>query len=354
MRGKSAALSVLALIIDQSMRSGDFMKDLLVAVAATCGAVTATAAGAAPVESSIEASGPEGPLKGTLLSPEGGSATVVLIIPGSGPTDRDGNSRLGILAAPYRLLAEGLAAHGVTTVRIDKRGMFGSSAATAHPNAVTIPDYVTDVQAWTRVIRERTKASCIWLLGHSEGGLIAMAAAAKNPDLCGLLLVSAPGRPMGEIIREQLKANPANAPLLSQALPALDALEAGKPVDTANMNPALLPLFRPEVQGFLISAFSYDPAKLLAGYAKPVLILQGLRDIQVREADAQALKLADPKATLVLLPDVNHVLKSVSTDDMKENFATYGNSSLPLAPGVVESINNFLTSHAKTAAAGGH
>jgi alpha-beta hydrolase superfamily lysophospholipase len=319
------------------------MKDLIIAVAASCGVA---AAAAAPMESTIEAPGPAGALQGTLLTAGGVSGPVVLIIPGSGPTDRDGNSPAGILAASYRLLAEGLAAHGVTSVRIDKRGMFGSAAATADANAVTIPDYVADVQAWTRVIRERTKASCIWLLGHSEGGLVAMAAA-RNADVCGLLLVAAPGRPMGEIIREQLKANPANAPLLSQAFPALDALEAGKHVDTAGMNPALLRLFRPQVQGFLISAFAYDPRQLLAGYAEPVLILQGQRDIQVREADAQALKLANPKATLVLLPDVNHVLKSVASDDMGANVATYGNSSLPLAPGVVQSISDFLTSHAK-------
>lgn len=322
------------------------MKDLLIAVAASCGVVAGAAAGAAPVESPIEAPGPGGPLKGTLLTPDGGHGAVVLIIPGSGPTDRDGNSPLGISAAPYRLLAEGLAAHGVTTVRIDKRGMFGSVAATADANAVTIPDYVADVQSWTRVIREHTQGSCIWLLGHSEGGLVAMASA-KNPDVCGLLLVSAPGRPLGEILREQLKANHANAPVLSEALPAIDALEAGKRVDTSAMNPALLPLFRPTVQGFLISAFSYDPAKLLARYEKPVLILQGQRDLQVREADARALKLADPKATLVLLPDVNHVLKSVASDDMRENFATYGNANLPLAPGVVQSIGDFLKGHVK-------
>jgi uncharacterized protein len=319
------------------------MKDLIVAIAASFGVAAALAA---PVESPIEAPGPAGPLKGTLLTPESGHGPVILIIPGSGPTDRDGNSPAGVLAGSYRLLAEGLAAHGVTSVRIDKRGMFGSSAATADANAVTIPDYIADVQAWTRVIRQRTKASCIWLLGHSEGGLVAMAAA-KNPDVCGLLLVAAPGRPMGEIIREQLKANPANAPLLSQALPAIDALEAGKRVDTAAMNPALLRLFRPEVQGFLISAFSYDPRQLLAGYAKPVLILQGQRDLQVREADAQSLKQANPTATLVLLPDVNHVLKSVASDDVRSNAATYGNSSLPLAPGVVQSISDFLTSNAR-------
>ncbi len=321
------------------------MKELIVAVAASCG--VAAAAAAAPLESSIEAPGPAASLKGTILTPEGGRGPVILIIPGSGPTDRDGNSPAGVLAAPYRLLAEGLGAHGVTSVRIDKRGMFGSSAAIADANAVSIPDYVADVQAWTRVIRERTKTPCVWLLGHSEGGLVAMAAA-KNPDVCGLLLVAAPGRPMGEIIREQLKANPANAPLLSQALPAIDALEAGKHVDTAAMHPALLRLFRPEVQGFLISAFSYDPPKLLAGYGKPVLILQGLRDLQVREADARALKLADPKATLVLLPDVNHVLKSVTSDDVSANIASYSNSSLPLAPGVVPAISDFLDANQPT------
>ena len=113
---------------------------------------------------------------------------------------------------------------------------------------------------------------------------------------------------MGEVIRGQLKANPANAPLLSQALPAIDSLEAGKRADVEKMNPALQQLFSPKVQGFLIDAFSYDPPQLLNGYAKPVLILQGQRDIQVQEADAHILKQADPGATLVLLPDVNQCL----------------------------------------------
>jgi pimeloyl-ACP methyl ester carboxylesterase len=314
------------------------------ALAASCGVAAAAPAASNPVETPIEAPGPSGPLKGTMLAPEAGGGPVVLIIPGSGPTDRDGNSPAGITAASYRLLAEGLAAHGVTSVRIDKRGMFGSTAATPDANAVTIDDYAADVQAWTRIIRQRTKRNCVWLLGHSEGGLVAMAAA-KNTDVCGLLLVAAPGRPLGEILREQLKANPANAPLLDQALPAIDALEAGKRVDTSGMPAALMGLFRPAVQGFLINALSYNPTHLLAGYAKPVLILQGQRDRQVREADARALKGADPAATLVLLPDVNHVLKSVATDDIRANIATYGDSSLPLAPRVVESLVDFLKLH---------
>jgi uncharacterized protein len=277
-----------------------------------------------------------------MLAPVAVRGPVVLIIPGSGPTDRDGNNPAGVLAAPYRLLAESLAARGVTTVRIDKRGLAGSASATPDGNAVTISDYVTDVHAWTAVIRQRTRASCVWLLGHSEGGLVALVAAKNQQDVCGLILVSAAGRPMGEVLREQLMANPANAPLLDRALPAIDALEAGKHVDTTNMPAPLLRLFNPRVQGFLISAFSYDPAQLLAGFTKPVLILQGLRDIQVHEADARLLKGADPAAALVLLPDVNHVLKSVASDDVRANIATYGNSGLPLAPGVTGAISGFL------------
>jgi len=298
-------------------------------------------------ETFVEAPGPMGPLKGTLLAPSVGHGPVVLIIAGSGSTDRDGNSPAGILAAPYRLLAEGLVVHGVTTLRIDKRGLGGSAAATPDGNAVTIPDYVTDVHAWVAVLRQRTDAPCVWLLGHSEGGLIAMAAAANQQDVCGLILVATAGRPMGEVLRDQIKANAANASLLDQALPAIDSLEAGKRVDIKDMPPPLQRLFNPRVQGFLISVFSYDPVRLLKGFPKPVLILQGQRDIQVHEADARNLKSADPQATLVLLPDVNHVLKSVSSDDLSANLATYSNASLPLAPRVLDAIAEFLAANTR-------
>jgi pimeloyl-ACP methyl ester carboxylesterase len=304
--------------------------------------------GAAPVETLVEAPGPTGPLKGTMLAPPVGHGPAVLIIAGSGPTDRDGNSPGGILAAPYRLLAEGLVAHGVTTVRMDKRGLGGSVGATPDGNAVTIPDYVTDVHAWVALIRKRTDALCIWLLGHSEGGLIAMVAAKSQQDVCGLVLVSTAGRPMGEVLRDQIKANPANASLLDQTLPAIDSLEAGKRVDIADMPPQLQRLFNPRVQGFLISVFSYDPVQVLKDFPKPVLILQGQRDIQVHEADARNLKSADPQATLVLLPDVNHVLKAVTSDDIAANIAAYSNASLPLASGVLDAIAEFLTANATT------
>lgn len=292
----------------------------------------------------VEAPGPQGVLKGSLVSP-GNGAPVVLIIPGSGPTDRDGNNPLGVKAAPYRLLADGLASAGIASVRTDKRGLFGSVGAVADPNDVTIDDYVRDTGAWVDVIRHQTRASCVWLLGHSEGGLVALAAAKRIDGLCGTILVATSGRPTGDLLKEQLRANAANAPLLAAAEQAIDTLASGQRVDVATLPPALVPIFAPAVQGFLISNFALDPSVLAADVARsgiPMMILQGGRDLQVTDTDAALLKQAAPDALLVTLPDANHVLKSVAADDVQANIASYAAGDLPLASGVVDAIAQFV------------
>jgi pimeloyl-ACP methyl ester carboxylesterase len=270
---------------------------------------------------------------------------IVLIIPGSGPTDQDGNSPMGIKASTYRLLAQELARQGIASVRIDKRGMYASAAAIADPNAVTIADYTSDVRVWANEIRKITGAKCIWLLGHSEGGLVALAAAQAAPTVDGVILAAVAGRPLGEVLRSQLRSNPANAPVLGEAFATLQALEAGKRIDATVLHPALRSLFRPEIQAFLIDVFTYDPISLLAGISKPVLILQGTKDLQVGEEDASRLAAVSAGGELVLLPGVNHVLKYVPGDDRASNLATYGNPDLPLAAGVVDAIAGFIESH---------
>src|SRR5262245_54909798 len=201
-----------------SYRGAPIMK-LAAAILALSIAAT-TSVSAAETRLSIE--GPSGTLQGTLAAPEGGpKAPVAVIIPGSGPTDRDGNNPLGVTAGSYRLLADALAAKGVSTIRIDKRGMFGSSAAAADADNVRMIDYAADVRAWGQEAQKRSSARCAWLIGHSEGSLVALITAQQPGGICGLILVAGPGRKMGDILREQLKANPANAPLLAQALAAI-------------------------------------------------------------------------------------------------------------------------------------
>jgi uncharacterized protein len=305
-----------------------------------------------PSSSEVEAPGPLGPLRGTLLTPAGDSSAVMIMIPGSGATDRDGNGPGGAGSAAMRLVAEGLAARGIATIRIDKRGLFGSGRAVVDANRVSIGDYAADVSQWVGVALERTGRPCAWLLGHSEGGLVALAAGQRPEDICGLVLVASAGRPLGAVLREQLRSNPANAPLLDEALPAIDSLEQGRGVDTSNMNPALMPLFAPPVQAYLIDLMSYDPSRLAAATRLPLLIVQGLRDLQVREADARALAAARPDARLVMVTEANHVLKAVPDGDRAANVAAYTDPSLPIAPGVVEAIADFVVQSGPSGRAG--
>jgi len=316
---------------------------LLMAVAAPQAVAQPTGGG------TIEAPGPSGPLQGTLVEAAGTGATpapMVLIVPGSGPTNRDGDSPLGVRGAVFRQLAEGLAARGIGSVRIDKRGMFGSAKAIPDANDVTIADYAGDVRNWIDVIRKRTGVPCVWVLGHSEGGLVALVAAQDAKDICGLLLIATAGRPMGAVLREQLRANPANAPILPSALGAIDSLEAGRKVDVARLHPAVAGLFDPRVQPYMIDAFRYDPAKLIARVEGPVLILQGKNDIQVGIEDASTLKNARPSAKMVTLAGVNHVLKPVRGAGRGANVATYADASIGIDPAVTDTIATMILSAA--------
>ncbi|HAD84121.1 MAG TPA: alpha/beta hydrolase [Brevundimonas sp.] len=296
-----------------------------------------------PVSTPVESPSSPAPLHGTLLTPEGETRAAAVIIPGSGPTDRDGNSpQFGIQAATYRLLAEGLAERGVATVRIDKRGIGESAAAGASEAELRFSAYAEDARAWAAEAAAKTGLPCAWLIGHSEGALVDLAAVAAKPDgggdkVCGLVLLSGAGRPAGVVLREQLNALP--EPLKTEAYAAVEELEAGRTV--ADPPASLAALFRPSVQPYLISWLALDPAKLAAAYDGPIFIGQGTTDIQVTVADAEALKTAQPRAELAIWDGVNHVLK-VAPAERAANVATYMDPALPLAPGVVEAVADFV------------
>ena len=269
----------------------------------------------------------------------GPDSPVILIVPGSGPTDLNGNSPLGVSSNTYKLLSESLAADGISTVRVDKRGMF-SSAEAGDPNAVTIEIYADDYKSWLDTIRAETGQPCVYMLGHSEGALMVSAASIENEHVCGLILVAGVGRPFGDVLREQLKANPANIIIMKEAVGIIETLERGERADTADMHVALRPLFGSQVQDFMISLMQADPAELAKKANKDTLIIQGENDIQVSTLDAEKLAAASG-GKLVMIEGMNHVLKD-APKSRRGNIATYRNADLPISDGVTEAIREFV------------
>lgn len=289
----------------------------------------------------VRIDGPAGPLEAEMLAVRD-AAHAVVIVPGSGPIDRDGNSpQASVGSDTYKLLAEDLARAGIASLRIDKRGFYGSAAAIANPNDVTIAAYAEDARRW--VERASELAPCVWIVGHSEGGLVALVAAQQAPaGLCGLVLLAAPGRPTGRLLVEQMRAIPGNAPLMPEIETIVADLEAGRRRAPSTISPPLQPLFTEGVQGYMADLFGYDPVKVASGWKGPVLIVQGTADMQVRPLDADLLASALPRAGRLELAGGTHMLRA---DVPGQPFVTYTDPSLPLHPDLVPGIVGFLEKH---------
>ncbi|WP_292051761.1 MULTISPECIES: alpha/beta hydrolase [unclassified Brevundimonas] len=292
-----------------------------------------------PTDTPVSVTTDTGTLHGSLMRPQGDVRATAVIIPGSGPTDRDGNNPLGVRNASLKQLAEGLAEQGIATVRIDKRGIAQSRAAGPDEASLSFTNMAEDARNWAKLAIEQTGARCAWLIGHSEGALVAQSAASQaDTPVCGLLLLSGSGRPAGVVLREQLAPQLPPA-LMAEADAALTELEAGRTLD--NPPPALAALFRPSVQPYMISWLALDPAALASNYDGPIFIGQGTTDIQTSVTDARALSEAQPRSTLKLWDGINHVLTE-APEDRAANIATYGNPEAKIAPQVVEDVSAFI------------
>jgi pimeloyl-ACP methyl ester carboxylesterase len=265
----------------------------------------------------------------TLVEPSDPDALVLMLISGSGPTDRDGNSRLGVSASYLSRLATKLGEHGIGSLRFDKRGVPGSQPVEREAD-VTMATFADD---W---LERRSDQRPVILVGHSEGGLVALAVAGRRPEIAGLVLVATPGLPPADTLRAQLQT--LEEPLRSQALAIEREIEDGREVET--MPDPLLPLFRPSVQPFLRSLFAMRPAEELATLRMPVLVIGGGTDLQVGRADFDALAAAGPDVESCWFNSMNHVLVDAPAD-RSANLATYWDASLPLTDGLSDAIAEF-------------
>ena len=282
---------------------------------------------------------PTGTLYGSLLLPAAKPRyPIVLIIAGSGPTDRNGNSpALSGSNNSLKMLAEGLAAQGIASLRYDKRGIGESSKAMGKEADLIFADFIDDAVLWSKQLRQDKRFSTLTIVGHSEGSLIGMVAAQdKNAD--GFVSIAGAGRPAGQIIIEQVRKQ-LPPDLLKSAEENVALLTAGK--NPTSVPVALNALFRPSVQPYLISWFRFDPAQEIAKLSVPVLIAQGTTDIQVSVEQAKLLAKAKPPAQLLLVEGMNHVLKEVA-NERSTQIRSYSDPSLPIAPQLITETAKFI------------
>lgn len=277
-----------------------------------------------------------GDIAGTLTYPIGlKKMPVALIHAGSGPTDRDGNNPV-MQNNSLRMLAHALAQAGIASLRFDKRGLGESKGAAIAEADLRFEDLVQDAAGWLDLLAKDPRFSQRFLIGHSEGSLIGMMAAAGRAD--AFVSLAGPGRPAAQVLKEQFAAQP---PMVRDAANGiLDSLEAGHAV--RQVPPYLVSIFRPSIQPYISSWFKYDPAKELAKLTIPILVVQGTSDIQVSVDDARRLHNGNPTARLQLMDGMNHVLKSYAGNNRQENLATYSKPQLPLHPELVTAIVAFF------------
>ena len=288
----------------------------------------------------IELNTPTGTLYGSLVLPKSDKPVpVVLIIAGSGPTDRNGNNTQGGRNDSLKKLAWRLAQNNIASVRFDKRGIAQSQPAAPDERTLNLDQYVTDAVAWGNLLKADPRFADVFVLGHSEGALIA-SLAAPAMDAAGVISIAGTARPVGQVLREQLQRNNMPPGLLQRSVELIHTLESGRTDD--NVPEALQVIFRPSVQPYLISLLRYDPAKAFAALKMPALIIQGTHDIQVDVIDARLLKAAKPDADLALIEGMNHVMRIVPMD-MKRQVQSYNDPNQRLSSELGDRIVRFIT-----------
>ena len=277
-------------------------------------------------------------LNGSLYTPSQQSKklNLVILIAGSGPTDRNGN-QMGLANNSLKLLAEALANNGIAVYSYDKRIFAQMASGKLDEASLSFNNFIDDAKAVIQYFKNQKKYHNITVAGHSEGALIGMVAANGNAD--AYISIAGAGRPIDEVLLEQIGKQ---APFLKEEVQKnLETLKSGSTFELKNQ--MLASLFRASVQPYMISWIKYNPQTEIKKLQIPTLLINGDKDIQVSVQDAQLLQQAKPEAQLKIIPNMNHVFKEIKGDDA-ENKAAYTNPDLPISMELSSIITTFIAS----------
>jgi len=288
------------------------------------------------IEKEIHISSKKVTVNGTLLSPSSSDKVpLMIIIPGSGANDRDGN-QVGSKANSLRFLAEELGNHQIATYRYDKSAIALLKKKDFKEEDITFDDFIDDAVAVIDYFKDKKQFFKIIFVGHSQGSLVGMIASKSRAD--AYISIAGAGRPIDQVLTEQILLQ---SPMFKDDLKkTFDLMRLGK-IDE-NFNPMLISIFRKSLQPFWISWMKYNPQEELKKLEVPVLIINGTNDIQVPVSDAELLHQSNDTSQLEVIEHMNHVFKEVK-GGRNENIAAYNNSELPIMEELITVITKFVT-----------
>ncbi len=274
-------------------------------------------------------------INGTLLTPNSTEKIpLVILIPGSGPTDRDGNN-VSMKNNSLKFLAEQLAKKNIAVYRYDKSVLSFTKEDKEKIDSLTFETFINEAQSVISYFKDTNDYSKITVAGHSQGSLVGMIAARNNAD--AFISLEGAGRTIDEILVEQIGLQ---APFLKEETQrVLNELKNGKMVE--EFNPMLNSLFNKSVQPFLISWIKYNPQAEIKKLTVPVLIINGSKDIQVNISDAKLLNQANENSQLEIIEGMNHIFKEIK-GELNENMLSYTNPDLPVMKALSEIISTFI------------
>lgn len=277
-------------------------------------------------------------LNGTLYRPikQSKKTNLVILIAGSGPTDRDGNQKM-MINNSLKFLAEAVANNGIAVYSYDKRIFAQMAAGKLDEASLSFDAFIDDAKSVIDYFKNPKKYHTITIAGHSEGALIGMVAANGNAD--AYISIAGAGRPIDEVLLEQIVKQ---APFLKEEVEKdLTTLKSGNTFELKNQ--MLASLFRASVQPYMISWIKYNPQNEIKKLHIPTLLINGDKDIQVSVNDVQLLHQAKLDAQLKIIPNMNHIFKEIKGNDT-ENKASYTNPDLPVIRELPSLITTFIES----------
>ncbi|AZQ43670.1 alpha/beta hydrolase [Nonlabens ponticola] len=274
-------------------------------------------------------------VKGTLLMPENqANKTLVILLTGSGPNDRDGNSMM-TKNDSHKQLAQALQKEGIATYRYDKRTATRLKERRSVDD-IKFQDFVTDASSVINHFVDDKRFDKIYMAGHSQGSLVAMLA--LNDEVDGFISIAGPGETIDKSIIQQVGAQ--SPGLDKQVETVFNKMKAQDSLVTDY--PAYLnSIFNPSLQPFMKEWMSHDPALVISKLELPVLIVNGDQDTQIDIKQAKLLHTAAPQADYYIIKDMNHVLKKVGSDPL-ENAKSYSDPNFPLHEELVQRIVDFV------------